>query len=105
MTVTADNGTEFSFHHELTKAVKADVYFCHPYSSHERGLNENTNGLLRQYWPKGKGFSELHQAEVYQVVKQLNRRPRKNLQYKTPESLMRNHLHDLSGKMRDALQS
>ena len=103
-TITADNGSEFSFHSELTKALKADVFFCHPYSSHERGLNENTNGLLRQYWPKGKPFTNLEQDEVYKVVKELNRRPRKTLQYLTPESLMRTHLHNLSNKMRDALQ-
>ena len=104
-TVTADNGTEFSFHTELSKAVKADVYFCHPYSSHERGLNENTNGLLRQYWPKGSLFSKLKQDEVSQVVKELNRRPRKTLHYQTPDFLMRAHLFNLSRRMRDALRT
>ena len=104
-TVTADNGTEFAFHKELSKAVKAEVYFCHPYSSHERGLNENTNGLLRQYWPKERRFTSVEQEEVCEVVKELNCRPRKTLQYKTPESLMRAHLQNLSRRMRDALQT
>lgn len=105
LTVTADNGTEFSFYKELAKAVKAKVYFCRPYASHERGLNENTNGLLRQYWPKERRFTSVEQQEVYEVICELNARPRKTLQYQTPESLMREHIGRLGQRTRDALQT
>ncbi|HFU77059.1 MAG TPA: IS30 family transposase, partial [Epsilonproteobacteria bacterium] len=59
-------------------------YFCHPYSSHERGLNENTNGLIRQFFPKGSSFKHVTQQEVLAVQNNLNHRPRKALGYKTP---------------------
>jgi IS30 family transposase len=55
-TITADNGKEFAYHEQISKALSTDVYFAHPYSSWERGLNENTNGLLRQYFPKNTDF-------------------------------------------------
>ncbi len=58
-TITADNGKEFSYHEKISKALSADVYFAHPYSSWERGLNENTNGLLRQYFPKNTDFKKV----------------------------------------------
>ena len=57
-TITADNGKEFSYHEEISEKLAADVYFAHPYSSWERGLNENTNGLLRQYFPKSTDFKK-----------------------------------------------
>jgi IS30 family transposase len=91
-TITADNGKEFASHEKITKALGAPVYFARPYHSWERGLNENTNGLLRQYWPKSTNFKEVSNTEVRRVVNKLNHRPRKTLGFKTPAQLMHNHL-------------
>ncbi len=90
-TITADNGKEFAYHEKISKALSADVYFTHPYSSWERGLNENTNGLLRQYFPKSTDFKKVAQSEVQHAVDQLNFRPRKYLDYQFPEYLMNTH--------------
>ena len=91
-TITADNGKEFAYHEELTTELGAAVYFARPYHSWERGLNENTNGLLRQYWPKSTNFKQVTDKEVATTVTQLNQRPRKTLGFKTPEVLMQNHM-------------
>ena len=91
-TITADNGKEFAYHERVSKDLNAKVYFAHPYHSWERGLNENTNGLLRQYWPKKTDFKMVGNQEVKDVVTQLNGRPRKTLGYATPESLMKKAL-------------
>jgi IS30 family transposase len=90
-TITADNGKEFSYHEKISKELSADVYFAHPYSSWERGLNENTNGLLRQYFPKSTDFKKVNQIEVRRALKRLNSRPRKDLNFKTPAQLMGEH--------------
>jgi IS30 family transposase len=90
-TITADNGKEFAYHEKISEELSADVYFAHPYSSWERGLNENTNGLLRQYFPKNTDLKTVSQMEVKRAVKRLNSRPRKNLEYKTPDQLMSAH--------------
>ena len=86
-TLTVDNGTEFAQHEKVAKALKADVYFAHPYCAWERGLNENTNGLLRQYSPKGTNFKIISDAKIRQVEKQLNERPRKALGFRTPQEV------------------
>jgi IS30 family transposase len=86
-THTFDNGTEFAGHQEIAKALEAQIYFAHPYSSWERGSNENTNGLLRQYFPKGTDFSKIANKEVAKVIDQLNHRPRKVLGYKSPHEV------------------
>jgi transposase, IS30 family len=83
-TITADNGKEFAHHQEVAGALEAEFYFAHPYSSWERGLNENTNGLVRQYCPKGSRFENLSQEEVQAIAHRLNHRPRKVLDYQTP---------------------
>ena len=83
-TLTVDNGREFACHKDLRRLLALDVYFAHPYSSWERGTNENTNGLLRQYLPKRMGFSELTDWQLESYVRQLNNRPRKCLNYRTP---------------------
>lgn len=88
-TITADNGKEFAYHERIAKALNTKVYFAHPYHSWERGLNENTNGLLRQYWPKQAELKSVSRDEVEAVVTQLNARPRKTLNFATPEKLMR----------------
>jgi len=87
-TITADNGKEFAYHKKISEALSADVYFAHPYSSWERGLNENTNGLLRQYFPKDTDFKKVTTTAVIRAVNRLNTRPRKNLGFKTPNQFM-----------------
>ena len=91
-TITADTGKEFAYHERMTEALGAPVYFAHPYHSWERGLNENTNGLLRQYWPKATDFNQVADDEVERVVNELNDRPRKVLAFHTPAELMENHM-------------
>lgn len=86
-TITADNGKEFAGHETIAKALDAQIYFAHPYSSWERGLNENTNGLIRQYFPKGTSFAEISDEQVEFVIHRLNNRPRKGLDYKTPHEV------------------
>ena len=83
-TLTLDNGKEFAGHEGIALKSGCDVYFADPYSSCQRGTNENTNGLLRQYFPKGTDFSKLTVAAVNRVVAQINLRPRKRLGWKTP---------------------
>ncbi len=86
-TLTYDNGKEFALHQEIAKELDACGYFAHPYHSWERGLNENTNGLIRQYFPKGKDLSEVTDTEVQAVMNKLNNRPRKCLGFKTPNQV------------------
>jgi len=88
-TITADNGSEFVEHKAIAEALGADVYFAHPYSSWERGLNENFNGLLRQYIPKGSDLRTFSDEDVRQAEKRLNLRPRKCLGFKQPEVVFR----------------
>jgi IS30 family transposase len=83
-TITVDNGKEFAEFKTMEKELQAKVYFAHPYSSWERGTNENTNGLIRQYFPKGTDFNLISQKEIDKVVDKLNNRPRKCLGYRTP---------------------
>src|SRR3989338_1855523 len=82
--ITYDNGTEFSAHETIEKKTKATVYFANKYHSYERGTNENTNGLIRQFFPKKSLFDTVTQGDVDRVVKLLNHRPRKKLCYLTP---------------------
>ena len=86
-TITVDNGKEFCEHEAIATALQARIYFAHPYASWERGLNENSNGLVRQYFRKGCDLSKLTEAEVQRVVELLNNRPRKTLGYRTPNEI------------------
>jgi IS30 family transposase len=86
-TITYDNGKEFASHAEIVAALGAKSYFAKPYHSWERGLNEHTNGLVRQYFPKGTDFSTLSNADVQRVEDKLNSRPRKILGYQTPSEV------------------
>ena len=84
-TITADNGLEFSGFKKLENWFNLDFFFAHPYSSWERGTNENTNGLIRQYFPKGASFKRVWSTDVKRVQDKLNNRPRKTLGFKTPK--------------------
>lgn len=86
-TLTADNGKEFSEHEKIAERLKADFYFCHPYSSNERGLSENTNGLIRQYFAKKSEFDKITDEDIKKVEDKLNNRPRKTLNYQTPNEV------------------
>ena len=74
-TLTMDNGNEFAQHKRVANALLAKVYFAHPYCAWERGANENTNGLLRQYFPKGTNVKTITQAKIRQAANRLNDRP------------------------------
>ena len=86
-TITADNGREFVHHVTIAQSLDARFYFAHPYASWERGLNENTNGLIRQYFPKKHDFSTITDEEVAMAMNRLNNRPRKCLGFKTPRQV------------------
>jgi IS30 family transposase len=86
-TITVDNGKEFCDHELIAAGLQARIYFAHPYASWERGLNENTNGLVRQYFPKKHDFARITNAEVQRVEDLLNNRPRKTLGYRTPNEV------------------
>jgi len=83
-TITSDNGKEFAYHKQVSETIDANFYFAHPYSSWERGLNEHTNGLIRQYLPKKTDFTQISKEEVITIQDKLNHRPRKVLNYRTP---------------------
>ncbi len=87
-TLTLDNGSENANYEWIERDNNLDVYFAHPYRSWERGTNENTNGLLRQFFPKGISFTNLTQKEIDKAVKLINNRPRKRLGWLTPKEVM-----------------
>ena len=86
-TLTADNGREFSQHETIAQQLKTRFFFAHPYASWERGLNENTNGLIRQYFPKKTDFTMITKEQIRFVMERLNNRPRKCLGFKTPNQI------------------
>lgn len=86
-TITFDNGKEFAFHERIAKALDVQTYFARPYHSWERGLNENHNGLIRQYLPKGQPLDKVTKAQVIEIQTRLNQRPRKLLGFRTPEEV------------------
>lgn len=94
-TITFDNGKEFAAHQTIAKQLKADVYFAHPYSSWERGINENINGLIRQYFPKGTDFNKVTKNQIQRVMDKLNNRPRKTRGFRTPNEIFKGQRVDL----------
>ena len=90
-TVTYDNGMEFAAHQGIAADLNAQCYFAAPYHSWERGLNEHTNGLIRQYLPKSMDFKDVTDDEIQVIEDRLNNRPRKILGYKTPMEVMMTH--------------
>ncbi|MBI1813101.1 IS30 family transposase [Candidatus Peregrinibacteria bacterium] len=86
-TLTHDNGREISDHETITNELHIDVFCAHPYHSWERGLNEHTNGLLRQFFPKGTDFRTINENDLALIVALINNRPRRSLQYRTPEEV------------------
>ena len=87
LTITTDNGKEFAGHESITQQLNAALYFAPTYSSWERELNENTNGLIRQYFKKGSSFENITESQVKDVMQKLNHRPQKTLNYKTPHAV------------------
>jgi transposase, IS30 family len=90
--VTFDNGKEFAEHQKLTRSLGLDVYFTDAYASWQRGTNENTNGLLRQYFPKGTDFTQVSHREVARVEQLINERPRRRLDYRSPAEVLAKRL-------------
>ena len=86
-TITYDNGKEFAYHEEVAKQLNVSSYFTHPYSSWERGLNENHNGLIRQYLPKKEPFDNVSSEKICWIEKRLNNRPKKVLHFQTPKEV------------------
>lgn len=91
--ITFDNGTEFSEFEIIGKQTKMDIYFAYPYHSWERGTNENTNGLIRQFFPKKSSFEHISDKDTKRVELLLNTRPRKRLNYLTPVEVYRKNMH------------
>jgi transposase, IS30 family len=102
-TMTYDNGTEMAQHKLLTEQTGMEVYFAHPYSSWERGTNENTNGLIRRFYPKKTDFNKVSKAELTNLQNRLNNRPRKVLGYYTPNEMYLFEMGKVKGKYNDAM--
>ena len=92
-TLTTDNGREFAQHEKIAMQLDADFYFAHPYSSWERGVNENMNGLIRQFFPKKTSFDTISTKDITFAMHRLNHRPRKCLGYKTPHEVFMKQIH------------
>lgn len=86
---TVDNGKELAAHQELAEATGMKVYFCEPYSPWQRGTNENTNGLLRYFFPKGTSFADISDDYLQNIVELINNRPRKRLNYLSPYEVLK----------------
>jgi len=94
--MTYDNGIEMAKHEKITQNTGMEIYFAHPYSSWERGTNENTNGLIRRYLPKGTDFNQIDEKLIMTIQQKLNNRPRKIIGYKTPQEIMDSELKNVA---------
>lgn len=92
-TITNDNGKEFAEHAHVAQKLQTDVFFAHPYASYERGLNEYTNKLIRQYLPKKSDLRQVTSEQIHYIIHQLNNRPRKILGYRTPLEVLMNNFN------------
>jgi len=101
-TITSDNGKEFSQHQEISRELDVGYYFARPYHSWERGANENMNGLIRQYFPKGMSFENITNEQVQNAENKLNNRPRKRFGFKTPNQV---YLQKLSNQEKVAFMT
>jgi IS30 family transposase len=101
--LTYDNGLEMAEHKKFSKNTNMPVYFAHPYSSWERGTNENTNGLIRRFFPKGTDFKKITEKQLKFVQENLNNRPRKVLGYRTPKEVFQSELFNLNFKKYDVV--
>lgn len=90
-TITFDRGKEFSGYEQIEKELNCKTYFCDPYCAWQKGTNENTNGLLREFYPKGMDLSEVEEHELEYNLKLMNNRPRKCLNYSTPNEIINSH--------------
>ena len=90
LSITADNGLEFAMHKYISEKLESEFYFAHPYSSWERGLNEYTNKLIRQYIPKKTDFNKVNSQYINEIIMKLNSRPRKKLDFRSPGSVFLN---------------
>lgn len=97
--VTCDRGSEMACHLELTRRRKIDIWFCDPHAPWQRGSNENTNGLLRQFLPKGADLSQYSQRDLSHIARLLNERPRKTLGWKTPAEAITEELADFTASV------
>ena len=94
--MTSDNGLEFANHKEISENIACDFYFARPYRSCDRGLNEHTNGKIRKYVPKGTNIDTISTEYVAQIENDLNNRPRKALNYRTPNEVVSKYLQRVS---------
>ena len=92
-TITNDNGKEFALHEKVAKKLQAGVFFAHPYASWERGLNEYTNKLIRQYFPKNIKLTNIKQQDILLVMNKFNNRPRKKLKFKIPRKIFYQYIY------------
>jgi IS30 family transposase len=90
-TITADNGKEFAYHERIASDLRTDVHLAHSYSPWERATNKNTNGLIRQYFPKKHDFDTISEKDIERVMHRLNNRPGKCLGFKSPNRLFFSH--------------
>ena len=99
-TLTFDNGVEFALHARIARSLNADIFFANPYAPWERGTNENTNGLIRQYLPKNQPIKPLSENDLYHIESRLNHRPRKCLGFLTPYEVFNDTRKELTVALR-----
>lgn len=87
LSITSDNGKEFADHQRIARKLETQFYFANPYCSWQRGLNEYTNKLIRQYIPKKTAFNTLNDKQIMQIQHKINRRPREKLNFKSPKEI------------------